>query len=112
MNLIRLSWVLVNPSIREGWGINIIEGYSKGTPAIAYNVPGLRDSIINNNTGLLVEPTNSTTELAKSIIKIINDSNLRKRLSKNALRLSHKFNWEIGATQVSGILTSVMIAQR
>ncbi|NLB75251.1 MAG: glycosyltransferase family 4 protein, partial [Crenarchaeota archaeon] len=54
-DLISRAWVLVNPSIREGFGLNVIEANALGVPCVAYNVGGLRDAIINNETGILVD---------------------------------------------------------
>jgi glycosyltransferase involved in cell wall biosynthesis len=48
--------VLVATSVREGWGLNVSEAAQLGTPAIAYDVAGLRDSVTASG-GLLVEPT-------------------------------------------------------
>src|SRR5207253_2516798 len=49
--------VLLITSVREGWGLVVTEANSFGTPAIGYDVPGLRDSIRNLETGVLVKPT-------------------------------------------------------
>ena len=54
--LISRSHVLVVTSIREGWGLVVTEAALLGTPAIGYDVPGLRDSI-SSAGGQLVEPT-------------------------------------------------------
>jgi glycosyltransferase involved in cell wall biosynthesis len=48
--------VLVATSVREGWGLNVSEAAACGTPAVAYAVPGLADSV-RASGGLLVEPT-------------------------------------------------------
>jgi glycosyltransferase involved in cell wall biosynthesis len=48
--------VLVSTSIREGWGLNVSEAAACGTPSIAYDVPGLVDSV-RASGGALVEPS-------------------------------------------------------
>jgi glycosyltransferase involved in cell wall biosynthesis len=48
------AWLLLHPALIEGWGIVITEAAIRGTPAIGFNVPGLRDSVVNGQTGLLV----------------------------------------------------------
>jgi glycosyltransferase involved in cell wall biosynthesis len=53
--LLARAWVLVNPSVREGFGLNVLEANALGTPCVAYDVAGLRDSIIDGRTGLLVK---------------------------------------------------------
>lgn len=91
--LLSKAWVLVHSSKTEGWGINVIEGNVVGVPAVGYDVPGLRDSIQNNMTGLLTEE-NTPRGLAKSLEKILNDKQLYLLLSKNALKWSTNFDWE------------------
>jgi glycosyltransferase involved in cell wall biosynthesis len=49
------AWLLLHPALIEGWGIVITEAAIRGTPAIGFNVPGLRDSVVNGQTGLLVK---------------------------------------------------------
>jgi glycosyltransferase involved in cell wall biosynthesis len=93
IKLLSRAWVLVNPSVREGFGLNIIEANACGTPAIAYNVPGLRDSIIDGKTGLLVENGN-IEKLADTVVRFIEDEILRVTLNKNALEYSRSFNWD------------------
>jgi glycosyltransferase involved in cell wall biosynthesis len=91
-DLIKRSWVLVNPSVREGFGLNVVEANALGVPSVAYNVPGLRDAIIDGKTGLLVSP-GSTGALAKAIVRILTDVSLRIRLSEEALAYSGNFDW-------------------
>src|SRR5256885_167117 len=49
---------LLVPSVREGWGLVVTEANAVGTPAVGYDVPGLRDSIHAGETGLLAEAGN------------------------------------------------------
>ena len=49
------AWLLLHPALIEGWGIVITEAAIRGTPAIGFNVSGLRDSVVNGETGLLVK---------------------------------------------------------
>ncbi|MEM3586480.1 MAG: glycosyltransferase family 4 protein [Candidatus Jordarchaeaceae archaeon] len=92
-NLLSRSHLLVFPSVREGWGITVIEANACGTPAIAYNVPGLRDSIINNETGLLAE-SGDVEDLAEKIVTVLEDAGLREKLSRNALEYAKQFSWD------------------
>ncbi len=108
IKLLSKAWVLVNPSVREGWGINIIEANACFTPCIAYDVPGLRDSIINKKTGLLVKENGNVKKLAEAIIKILEDEKLRLKLSKNALKHSKKFSWDKSAKEFLKIIEVIM----
>jgi len=102
-NLIRTAWVLVNPSVREGWGLNVIEANALGVPCVAYDVGGLRDSVRNGETGLLAEAGN-ITQLAEKIITLLREEELRKKLGRNALAYANKFSWESTAKEFMAIL--------
>jgi glycosyltransferase involved in cell wall biosynthesis len=102
--LLSKVWVLVNPSVREGWGLNVIEANALGTPCVAYDVAGLRDSIIDGWTGLLVKENGDIEKLAEAIIKVLEDEELRRALSVNALEYSKKFSWDKTAQEFGKIL--------
>jgi glycosyltransferase involved in cell wall biosynthesis len=102
--LLARAWVLVNPSVREGFGLNVLEAYALGTPCIAYNVAGLRDSIIDGRTGLLVKEDGNVERLAEVIIRVLEDKILRKMLSVNAIEHSKNFNWDKTAQELEKIL--------
>jgi len=106
INLLRRAHVLVFPGVREGWGLTVIEAASQGTPTVAYDVPGLRDSVRHMETGLLT-PANDVERLAENLIKILRNSELRIAFSKRALAYSRLFNWDNTADQVFNILKSV-----
>ncbi|MFQ6085408.1 MAG: glycosyltransferase family 4 protein [Candidatus Bathyarchaeia archaeon] len=87
------SWVHVLPSVREGWGMSVIDAAACGTPSVAYDVPGLSCSIKNGKTGLLV-PYHDVEALAGAILRILVDEELRTRFSKNAIEWSRNFDWD------------------
>ena len=92
--LMASSWVVVSSSFVEGWGMTITESAGCGTPAVAYDVAGLRDSIQNNKTGLLVSDGNIGA-LAQALLRVLRDEQLRAALSNNALHLAiEEFNWD------------------
>lgn len=77
-------------STLEGWGIIVSEAGSQGTPAIVYDVNGLRDAIDYGNNGYLVKK-NSIKNLSKKIIEALEDKNNKYYLlSKNSLEFSKK----------------------
>jgi len=98
--------VILVPGIREGWGRVVIEANAFGTPAIGYNVPGLRDSIRHGYNGLLCEPTPKA--MSETLERLYEDEGLRKRLSKNALEWAKKFSWNESAEKFERILKSVV----
>ena len=98
--------VLVNPSVREGWGLNVIEANALGVPCVAYDVGGLRDSIKDGETGLLAENGN-VEALAEAIIRVLQDNEMRRQLGENALKYSKEFNWDKTATEFMKVLEQV-----
>jgi glycosyltransferase involved in cell wall biosynthesis len=89
-SLLRRAHVLIVPSVREGFGINVIEAASVGTPAVGYNVPGLRDSIRHCETGYLAD---SADEAAHRIVGLLTDDATYRRMSRNCLDYSKGFDW-------------------
>jgi glycosyltransferase involved in cell wall biosynthesis len=104
--LVSRAWVLVNPSVREGFGLNVVEANALGTPCIAYDVAGLRDSVNHYRTGLLVE-TGSVEDLASNLIIVLEDDTLRGRLNSNALEFSRNFDWDKSARKFEGVLRAL-----
>ncbi|MER6047440.1 glycosyltransferase family 4 protein [Streptomyces sp. NPDC001793] len=47
------AWLLLHPSLVEGWGLVVMEAAARGTPTVGFDIPGLRDSVENGTTGLL-----------------------------------------------------------
>lgn len=87
------SYVLINPSAREGWGLVVIEGATTGTPTVGYNVPGLRDSIVDKKTGIICQE-NTAEDLSLNLISLLDNKAYYLRLCLNAIKWSKKFSWE------------------
>jgi glycosyltransferase involved in cell wall biosynthesis len=92
-DLIKKSSILVNPSVREGWGLNVVEANALGVPSVAYDVGGLRDSVKDGVTGILVDSGNIEA-MAAAIVRVLQDEALRNLLSENALKYAKVFNWD------------------
>lgn len=105
--LLGSAWVFVTPSSKEGWGITVIEANACGTPCIAYDVPGLRDSIRDGRTGLLIKEDGDVEALAESIVEVLRNDSLRKNLSKKALKWASSFSWDKSAEEFMNVLEVV-----
>jgi glycosyltransferase involved in cell wall biosynthesis len=90
------SHVLINPSVREGWGLVNIEANSVGTPVVGYKVPGMCDSVKDGNTGILVN-FGDYRNLATSAIKLVGDKNLYPKFQVQCKKWAQKFSWEKSA---------------
>jgi glycosyltransferase involved in cell wall biosynthesis len=103
----RRAHVSVLPSLKEGWGLTNIEANSVGTTVIAANVPGLKDSVRDGETGLLYEYGN-IDQLTDRILAILKDQALREKLQRGALQWAETFNWDSAAGQFETVIHTVM----
>jgi glycosyltransferase involved in cell wall biosynthesis len=101
--LLKKAWVLVNPSVREGFGLNVIEANALGVPCVAYDVAGLRDAVVNNETGLLTR-SGDVRALSEDILQILTNENLRVRMSEKALTYSRGFSWDKVADEFLNVI--------
>jgi glycosyltransferase involved in cell wall biosynthesis len=95
------------PGVHEGWGLAVTESNAMGTPAIAYNVPGLRDSVRDGETGILVKE-NSPSRLAQASISLLKDKELLRIFSSNALAFSKQFSWDNTAIEFDKIIKATI----
>lgn len=107
-SLLARSHVLINPSTREGWGLVNIEANAVGTPVVGYEVPGTRDSVRHEVTGVLVPPHRPEL-LAEKIVELIGDKKRYKRLAMNALKWSKQFSWSKFTKQSLDLLENVAL---
>ena len=90
--LLGSAWVSLVASDVEGWSITTIEAACMGTPTIAFDVHGLRDSVIDGETGILV-PYDDLDAYFVELYDLILDSSRLDRLSKNAKNHAVQFTW-------------------
>lgn len=83
---------LLVTSVREGWGLVVIEANASGTPAAVYDVPGLRDSVLDGVTGI-VSPNSAPQRLAARIIDVIKRPEEYENMRINAYDRSKTFSW-------------------
>jgi glycosyltransferase involved in cell wall biosynthesis len=105
IKLLQESWIMVIASMKEGWGLVILEANACGTPAIAFNVSGICEAIENSKSGLLVD---NEGEFVETTCMLLRDHDLRSRLSIGAIERSKAFNWEIAAAQTLHILFNLV----
>ncbi len=107
---LRKSAVFVNPSEKEGWGITNIEASACALPVAANDAPGLRDSVVDNETGLLYK-TNDVSSLTESLKKLLDDRGLRKQMGLRGRRWAEKFSWDASAGKVEEWLQKTVCAK-
>src|SRR5215471_11796908 len=82
--------MLLHPASIEGWGIVVTEAAVRGTPAVGFNVPGLRDSIVHDETGLLV---GTEGEFASAWAALAIDDRRRRAMGKAARDRALRQHW-------------------
>lgn len=85
--------LLIHTSIREGWGLNVIESNALGTPAIVYPVAGLVDSTVHGYTGLVTQ-SETPEAVAESVLELLAKPSEYDRLRANAWERSKTFQWQ------------------
>src|SRR5260221_2789239 len=104
--LLAKHWAFLQPSMIEGWGITVIEANASGTPVIASDVSGLRDSVLGKKTGILVTPKD-IDEFSEAMVRIITKERQTKLLSIHAIEWSKNFSWDKSATEYMKLFNKV-----
>ena len=109
--LLSKSWAAIQPSMIEGWGITVIEANASGTPVIASNVNGLKDSIVDKKTGLLVK-AKDVNEFAEAMLRTIGSTSFRTKIARNAFIWSKRFDWKVSAMLFINTISFAVYNQR
>ncbi|MHA2789987.1 glycosyltransferase family 4 protein [Corynebacterium sp. S7] len=93
------------PSAKEGWGLAVIEAAQHGVPSIGYrSAGGLRDSIRDGETGLLVE---SRGQMISATRSLLDDGPRRAEMGANAKKWSAQFSWEKTGARFAQLIENV-----
>jgi glycosyltransferase involved in cell wall biosynthesis len=103
IEIMQKAHLLCVTSVKEGWGIIVTEANSQGTPAVVYNVDGLRDSVKNNQTGLITKE-DKPNALAEKIVELIQDKKKYAKLQKAGWQWSKEINFENSYKQFVGFI--------
>lgn len=94
LSLYRRAWLVASASIAEGWGMTLTEAAACGTPSVATDIAGHRDSVAADLSGLLAGDSRA---LGSSIAAVLSDPALRARLSSGALEHAATLTWQATA---------------
>ncbi|HVX21240.1 MAG TPA: glycosyltransferase family 4 protein [Acidimicrobiales bacterium] len=100
----RRAWVVASTSLREGWGMTLTEAAACGTPAVATDIAGHRDAVVDGRTGLLVD--DAADDIAGALADVLVDDDLRARLGRGALERARWFTWEATARSTLEVLAA------
>jgi glycosyltransferase involved in cell wall biosynthesis len=96
VELLRRSWIHVLPSEKEGWGLTVLEAGAAGTASVVSDSPGLRDSVIDGETGLRV-PHGDVGALTAALRRLLLDADSRAELGHGARRFAERHGWDRAA---------------
>jgi len=104
------SWLLLLPSLKEGWGLVVGEAGMHGTPTVAYrSAGGTRESIADGRSGVLVDDKEGFTEAVRELLL---DRGRRSELSEGARAVSRQFGWAGAQDAFGRVLEAVLTGRR
>ena len=106
LRLLRRAWALMFASPKEGWGITNLEAAACGTPVIASNSPGIRESVRDAETGFLV-PHGDVRAMAAAMLQLAHDPPLVSVFGTRARDFAETFTWERAADETERHLNLV-----
>lgn len=109
--LLRSAWAVVFPSPKEGWGISNVEAAACGTPALASDSPGLRETVRHGETGFLV-PHGDAAALAERMVALAKDQALVERLGAAARAFAVPLTWDRAALAAAAQLERLITQRR
>lgn len=107
--LYQRAWVVTSASLAEGWGMTLTEAAACGTPSVATDIAGHRDSIDVGRSGLL---GSDLRELRAQIAAVLTDDELRSRLSAGAIAHAATLRWSSTAFGTFAPLANDAIRRR
>lgn len=107
LTLLRRCWATVLASPKEGWGISNLEAAACGTPVIAVNSPGVRESVVDNETGYLVD-SDSPSAIAARLNDLAAHPDIVERLGVAARKFAEEFTWERAASETELDLEAII----
>ncbi len=96
--LLARAWVHAMPSLKEGWGLVVVEAGVHGTPTVAFRAAGgPADSIRDGETGLLVDDAEGEPDSGayiEALWSLLTDCARRQRMSEEARSWVSRFRWD------------------
>lgn len=103
--LLSSCWVSLVPSIKEGWGISVMESAVHGTPSVAFHdAGGLAESVLDGHTGLLARDIDEFVEHTR---RLLVDAALRAQMGAAAVDHAGAFRWEQTCQRFAAVIDAV-----
>lgn len=106
LELLKRAHILLHASVKEGWGIVVVEAASQSTPSVVYNVEGLRDVVKNNKTGIVIA-NNTPEDLAKEALLLYKNKVKYYKMQNNCLEYANHLQWKEVVKESSRLIKSL-----
>lgn len=102
--LLSRAWLTASTSAAEGWGCSVIEANAWGIPCIALRVPGIRDSVVDGETGWLVDEPRDFAATLIEALQGITDVASAETITAACRAWAARFTWDRSADLLAGVL--------
>lgn len=110
--LLRSAWLTASPSQAEGWGLTVIEANAEGLPAVAFDVPGLRDSVVDGTTGWLVPAGGALGPALHRALSALVDPSAALAWSDRCTAWASRFSWDASTERLAALAAVELDARR
>ena len=104
LSMVKSCKIFIFPSHEEGWGIAICEAMACGLPVIAWNLPVYEEIFPQ---GMITVPSGNFKRFAEMTLKLLEDSELRHSMSKDALSIASQYSWDKVAGREMALIESL-----
>ncbi len=95
------AFLFIYPSLYEGFGLPVIEAMSFGLPVVTSNISSMPEAA--GDAGLLIDPS-SPKSISDAMLRIMEEDQLRKKMSRQSLQQSQKFSWRTCARETLRVI--------
>jgi glycosyltransferase involved in cell wall biosynthesis len=102
------SWLALMPSIKEGWGLTIVEAAAHGTPSVAFrSAGGVSEAIIDGETGTLVD---DEVDFLRAVRRLLRDADCRAAMGNAARTYAQRFTWAASGAAFADLISGQLSA--
>ncbi|WP_320064526.1 glycosyltransferase family 4 protein [Micromonospora sp. RTGN7] len=102
------SWVSLVPSLKEGWGLTIVEAGARGTPSVAFRAAGgVAEAMADGQTGMLVD---DEFQFFQAIRALLLESDRRAEMGTEAVAYARRFTWAVSGEAFADVVAGQLPA--
>jgi glycosyltransferase involved in cell wall biosynthesis len=103
-DLLGAAWLSLAPSLKEGWGLTIVEAAACGTPTVAFgSAGGVAEALVHGHSGLLADDSD---EFIAHIRTLVTDPSLREKMGAAAQAHAGGFTWDISGARFAALIAA------